>query len=173
MAFAWRGRYICCKRDALCLACVQLHGRRFSLNINSGFTACCGGIARHLTAVHYELGAVLVHLYRAAWTTVSADRAAIHGEGAAALLQLDCRAVFAAAVGVAADLTARLQRRMGRVAVGDNIKCCTFVGGGVVIDLAPNRELCTGTKINNCGRTRIIMDASICIKHDLGVFVQV
>ena len=165
MAFAWRGRYICCKRDALRLACVQLHGRRFSLNINSGFTACCGGIARHLAAVHYELGAVLVHLYRAAWTAVSADRAAIHGEGATALLQLDCRAVFAAAVGVAADLTARLQRCMGSSAVGDNKECRAVASGGVVIDLAANLELCICAQIDGCGCAGIVTDDSFLFQH--------
>lgn len=124
----------------MCLACLQFHGRRFGFNINSGFTACCGGIARHLAAVHYELGAVLVHLYRAAGPLISADRAAIHGEGAAALLQLDCRAVFAAAVGVAADLTARLQRRVGITTVrGDKERRGIFAGRRViVIDLAIN-----------------------------------
>ena len=140
MAFAWRGRYICCKRDALCLACVQLHGRRSILNIDPGFTACCGGVARHLAAVHYELGAALVYLYCAAWTAVSADRAAIHGEGAVALLQLDGRTVFAAIVGVVADLTAQLQRRMGITTVrGDKERRGIFAGRRViVIDLAIN-----------------------------------
>ena len=165
MAFAWRGRYICCKRDALRLACLQLHGRRFVLNINSGLFACFGGIARHLAAVHYELGAVFVHLYRAAWTAVSADRAAIHGERAVTLLQFDGRAVFAAIVGVVADLTARLQRRMGSSAVGDNIKCRAVAGGGVVIDLAVNLEMCTRAQIDDRSCTGIVADDSFLFQH--------
>ena len=133
-------RYILNKRNALRPACVQLHGRRSILNIDPGFTACCGGVARHLAAVHYELGASLVHLYRAKGAAVTDDFAAVHGERTVTLLHLHGRPIFDAAVDIVADLTARLQRHVGRVAVGDNIKCRGIYAGRrvIVIDLAIN-----------------------------------
>ena len=79
--------------------------------------------------------------------------------------QLDCRAVFAAAVGVVADLTARLQRRVGSSAVGDNKECRAVAGGGVVIDLAVNLELCICAQIDGCGCAGIVADDSFLFQH--------
>ena len=87
-------RYILNKRNALRLSCVQFCGWRPIFNVNSSFTVCCRGIAHYLAAVHYELGAFLVHLYRAKGASVADDFAAVHGERTVTLLHVNSSAIF-------------------------------------------------------------------------------